>query len=231
MNVKLEAIELDKTIQCRAELNTGLVNEYADALVAGDSFPPVILFGTPQKSWIGDGWHRVLAAEQIGAKTVRAEIRKGGRSDALRFALSANAIHGQRRTNADKRRSVELALAEWPRLSDRKIAEICAVGHDMVADVRQNQLAENASSPPPPRIGRDGKERNLPKPREPDQPAPTEDDAPHVTAGPSLRPIGPPRNGLDFARMAILDLEQIKPDDAERQEAFCLVKTWIQDNE
>ena len=67
--------------------------------------------------------------------------------------------HGLKRTNADKRRSVELALAEWPNVSDRQIAEICAVGHDMVAGIRAGQLAENASCEPQPRVGKDGKAR------------------------------------------------------------------------
>jgi hypothetical protein len=60
-----------------------------------------------------------------------------------------------KRTNADKRRSVELALAEWPNVSDRQIAEICAVGYSLVAEVRQSQLPDSGSSPQP-RIGKDG---------------------------------------------------------------------------
>lgn len=66
-------------------------------------------------------------------------------------------------------------LAEWPNVSDRQIAEICAVGHDMVAGIRAGQLAENASCEPQPRIGKDGKTRKLPKKAsepEPELPAP-----------------------------------------------------------
>jgi hypothetical protein len=57
-----------------------------------------------------------------------------------------------------------LALSEWPKLSDRQIAEICAVSSEMVGDVRKKQLSESDSSPEPiTRIGRDGKERKMPK--------------------------------------------------------------------
>jgi hypothetical protein len=37
--------------------------------------------------------------------------------------------------------------------------------------------------------------------------------------------------GLQFARMAILDLEQIDKKDTERTAAFTLVRTWLHDNE
>ena len=49
-------------------------------------------------------------------------------------------------------------LAEWPNVSDRQIAEICAVGYSLVAEVRQSQLPDSGSSPQP-RIGKDGKTR------------------------------------------------------------------------
>jgi hypothetical protein len=41
----------------------------------------------------------------------------------------------------------------------------------------------------------------------------------------------PYSNGMRFAKMAILDLEQITDDDLERAEAFAFVKQWIKDHE
>jgi hypothetical protein len=43
--------------------------------------------------------------------------------------------------------------------------------------------------------------------------------------------LQPPSNGIQFARMAIMDLEKITDDDLERDEAFALVKKWIKDND
>jgi len=43
----------------------------------------------------------------------------------------------------------------------------------------------------------------------------------------ALKHPRPPLNGMQFARMAIMDLEQIRPDDMERDEAFCQVKEWL----
>lgn len=43
---------------------------------------------------------------------------------------------------------------------------------------------------------------------------------------PAPRP-GRPSNGMQFARIAIMKLEEIRDDDAERQEAFALVRSWL----
>jgi hypothetical protein len=47
---------------------------------------------------------------------------------------------------------------------------------------------------------------------------------------PKNKKLGPPSNGMQFARMAILDLGKIMEDDLEREEAFNTVKQWIKDN-
>lgn len=103
MEVELQAIVLDTSIQCRADIDTDIVDDYAERMLAGDQFPPVEAFGTNGKLWIGDGWHRVLAARQIESEVIQANVHAGGRVDALKYALGANAAHGRRRSNADKR--------------------------------------------------------------------------------------------------------------------------------
>jgi len=64
----------------------------------------------------------------------------------------ANAAHGQRRTNADKRKAVMTLLEdeEWGKWTDREIARHCAVDHTTVGRLRAS-LVENTSEPPPPR--------------------------------------------------------------------------------
>jgi ParB-like chromosome segregation protein Spo0J len=39
--------------------------------------------------------------------------------------------------------------------------------------------------------------------------------------------LGPPCDGMQFARMAIMDLEQIRDDDVERNQAFTTVMRWL----
>ena len=144
------------------------VNSYAEAMTEGAEFPAVVLFGTKDKCWIGDGWHRVMAAEQIDAMDIPAELRAGGRVDALKHALGANAVHGQRRTNADKRRCVELAVAEFDGLSSRAIADLCGVSADFVCRVRPMSSDDNAT-----RTTSDGKQypanRRTSKPTTPEE--------------------------------------------------------------
>jgi len=223
MNVSLAAIELDTSIQCRASIDTAVVSDYAERMSAGDVFPPVELFGSKARCWLADGWHRVLAAKQLGFEVISADLREGGRADALKYALGANSIHGHRRSNADKRRCVEIALREFPKLSSRAIAELCGVSH-MLVQSAMPQVEDSSTS----RTGQDGK--HYPARRE-TRPAVVEMQEPEVEPKPQPRPsrivLGPPADGMQFARMAIMDLEQIRQDDIERSEAFALVKEWL----
>lgn len=162
VHITLSAIDRDTSIQCRAEIDLSVVNDYGVRMVENDKFPPVVLFGTTEHCYIGDGWHRVLAAEACDFKTIPAILRPGGRVEALRHALAANAAHGHRRSNADKRRSVQLALTEWPDLSSVQIAERCAVSHTFVDSIRQPAtVAGSQPAAPSRRTGRDGKRRKV----------------------------------------------------------------------
>jgi hypothetical protein len=234
-SIPIESVQLDTSIQCRAGSDSAVVGEYAERMEKGDVFPPIEVYGTEARCWIGDGWHRVLAALQRGEETIMARVTAGGRIDALKHALSANSRHGQRRTNADKRRAVEIALREFPRLSSRAIAEMCGVSPDTVVRVRPGQASDSDTSA---RTGQDGKQyparRVVPVREEPayEEPAierPRFDEGPAVTIiqEKPAQTLAPPSNGLQFAQMAIMDLEQIRSDDVERAAAFDLVKRWI----
>jgi uncharacterized ParB-like nuclease family protein len=157
--LELSAIRCDCGTQIRAAIHEPTVDEYAEAMTQKADFPPVVVFHDGSQYVLADGFHRVMAASRRGQKQISADVRQGTKSDALRFALGANALHGLKRTNADKRRSVELALAEWPKLSNREIARVCAVGETLVRDTRPN-CAKSAVEPT--RIGADGKERRVP---------------------------------------------------------------------
>ncbi|MGO8928448.1 MAG: ParB/RepB/Spo0J family partition protein [Limisphaerales bacterium] len=157
--LRLDAIRLDAGTQTRAHIDDATVAEYAEAMARGDRFPPVVVFQNNGEFIMADGFHRHKAAHRARLKHILAEIRKGTRKDALRFALGANHKHGLRRTNGDKRRAVELALAEFGSQSDRLLAEMCGVSQTFVGNVR-HQLSTVYSSPR--RLGRDGKVRALP---------------------------------------------------------------------
>ena len=199
--LKLSEIVTDAGTQVRAGLNEATVADYAEALAAGGKFPPVIVFLDGNRHIAADGFHRIEAVRRIGATQIECDIRRGSKVDALKFALGCNAHHGLRRTNADKRHAVAMAFKEFPKLSDRALAEMCVVSDTFVGDIRRESTAVKPQLPPPPRIGRDGVERRLPPP--PMRPSPTIPSAPtrptngaQGTARPTLPPP-PPSQVLD----------------------------------
>jgi hypothetical protein len=140
-DVPFRWVRLAGETQAWAQLNRQVVDEYADLMRAGIEFPPVVLFFNGDESfWIGDGFHRCHAARQIGRETIRAEVRRGDERDALLYSCGANITHGWRRTNADKRRAVELLLRddEWRRWSNHQIAHHCGVTPPFVGKLRRS---------------------------------------------------------------------------------------------
>jgi hypothetical protein len=237
VNLPISAIERDLSIQCREHLNIATVNEYAEAMAAGNEFPPIVVFGSGVRAWIGDGWHRLLQQSKSTAH-IGAEVRDGGRIDAVKHALGANAAHGNRRTNADKRRCVEIALREFSKLSSRAIAEMCGVSDMFVGGIRGALQTDcNATV-----TTTDG--RQYPARRETngldvkfsgvDEPLLKTvgwiDDEPKHDPS-KLPKMPPPSRGMQFARIAIWNLEQIPEDDTELSIALQTVKEWINDKQ
>ena len=136
--LELDQIRTNGGTQSRVELNQETVAEYAQAFTAGASFPPVVVFFDGANYWLADGFHRYFGARDAGESALNAEIITGTQRDAVLYSLKANATHGLRRTNADKRKAVETLLkdAEWATWSDRKIAEVCGVSHELARQVR-----------------------------------------------------------------------------------------------
>lgn len=163
--IRLAIIVTTAGTQVRAKIDESTVEQYAAEKKEGAEFPPVVVFHDGNQFILADGFHRVMASARNGDTEVYAQIHKGTKSDALKFALIANATHGLKRTNADKRRSVELALIEWPNLSNRELEKVCAVSDSLVADVRVKTQVPESGTCPPKRIGGDGKQYKAPAPK------------------------------------------------------------------
>jgi hypothetical protein len=139
--IKLDQLTLDEGLQPRSMMQMAVVDEYAEAMQDGAVFPAITVYldGDLGTYWVADGFHRVAAARHAGRATIEAEIRDGDRREALLWSVQANATHGLRRSNLDKRRAV-LALLEdqeWRTWSDREIARRTATSHAFVARVRE----------------------------------------------------------------------------------------------
>lgn len=163
VEITLEFIKWrDLSTFVRCEIDGDQVNNLKAAYEASEYVPPVDLFASKTSDtgkmnyFIGDGWHRFHALRELGRAVIPAIVHPGGQREALKCALGANSGYGLRRTNKDKRKAVEVAIREFPRLSNRAVAELCKVSHEMVNALRI-QLTESASS----RVGRDGKTRHV----------------------------------------------------------------------
>ncbi|PWJ80603.1 ParB-like nuclease family protein [Pseudaminobacter salicylatoxidans] len=145
--VALDVIQIDGGTQSRAALNDQVVNDYADAIKAGATFPPIVVFYDGKAHWLADGFHRFHACQRAGRTSIAADIRQGTRRDAILHSVGANETHGLRRTNDDKRRAVLTLLndAEWGKWTDREIARRCAVSPQTVANVRADTVQNGQS--------------------------------------------------------------------------------------
>ena len=140
----IDVIRIDGGTQCRAEINQPKVSEYAELVESGVSFPAVRVFFDGVSYWLADGFHRYHAHKQAGQGNISADVEKGTAREALLFAISANAEHGLPRTNADKRKAVQMMLDdfEWQDWSNAEIARHCKVSVTLVASMRGDAAPE-----------------------------------------------------------------------------------------
>ena len=144
MKIPIDSIRLDGDTQSRDGVKQDIVNEYADDMREGAIFPPVVIYDDEADKWLSEGFHRLYAARQAGAQEIEAEVRQGTKRDAQLNSMRSNATHGARRTNADKRRAVEMAfrwLIEEGRslksITDTEVAEMACVTIRFVGTIRE----------------------------------------------------------------------------------------------
>jgi len=137
--INLQAIRIDGGTQAREQINQECVSEYAELVKEGVAFPPVRVFFDGTDYYLADGFHRYFAHQNAGKASIAADVVNGTLRDAILDSLGANANHGLRPTNADKRKAVQTMLDdfEWSDFSDREIARACNVSHVFVATVRR----------------------------------------------------------------------------------------------
>ena len=141
MKLKLSQIKRDGNTQARLNLNHEAVEDYSAAMREGALFPPVVVFHDGKDYWLADGFHRCAAADYAGIDIIEADIRTGGRREALRYALGANKRHGVRPTREDKRHAVNLALDDETLcgLSNRELADEIGVSEGFIRKVKRNR--------------------------------------------------------------------------------------------
>jgi DNA repair photolyase len=140
--IPIAKIQVDEATYPREKLNDEAVGDYGRVMKEGAKLPPIVVFQDGKKYFLADGWHRLEGAKSFGAKEIEADVHEGSQRDAVQFALGANDKHGVRRTNADKRRAVEIVLDDevWRQWSVNRIAKLCNVSWDLVEKTRKIYL-------------------------------------------------------------------------------------------
>jgi hypothetical protein len=140
--IALSQITVDSSVQARESIDESAVEDYAEAMKAGQEFLPVVVFHDPKTKdyLLADGFHRIKAATLAGHSEIRADVHTGTRRDAILYAVGANTKHGVRRSNKDKRRAVKMLLddQEWNCWSNHEIADHAGVSPPLVGKVRNS---------------------------------------------------------------------------------------------
>jgi hypothetical protein len=139
-NMKLSSLKLDGGTQPRERLDQGIVDQYQEEMEQGANFPPLVVFHDGSHFWLADGFHRYFAAKQAKIDSLKGEVRKGTQRDAILFSCGANASHGIRRSNKDKRRAVMILLTDekWCKWSHSKISKMTNTSQPFVSGLAKD---------------------------------------------------------------------------------------------
>ena len=155
--MKLKIADLDLSLQTRAGTDVDTINNYAEAMADGASFPDVTVFTDGKHYWLADGFHRVMAAKQNGKASISADVRKGTADDAVVFGGTANNKQGKRPTRADVQHFLSMV---WERReavfggtpTGGNFAEKCGVSRRLGCTSVEEKLAEMPKAPTRPTV-------------------------------------------------------------------------------
>lgn len=148
--LRLDNIEATAATQVRVRLDRGIIDQYTQDVKDGAAFPPIDVYCEPnsERYILADGFHRHRAFVNAEREEIGCYIHEGGLKEALIHALGANSEHGHRRSNADKRHAVEMALKdpEISQLQQQEIADICRVHTRTVRRIQNDILSKDSSN-------------------------------------------------------------------------------------
>jgi len=219
MKMFCDNIEATEATQVRARLNKETIDQYREEIETGAEMPPVVVFAEDgsQRYILADGHHRLYAHIHADLKEIEVDLRVGDMHDALEFALQANRAHGLRMTNADKVKSVKMALAD-PELAQRtqqEIADIVGITREAVNRISRRDTLDAAKDVD----GEPGEsEENKPENVRATKPEPTQEE---VERG-ELRQAASLVKALPYGGEETIHLE-LTPDDVADLE---YISTW-----
>lgn len=254
------ALRIDGGTQPREGINVQRVGLYAEAMGEGEVFPPCKAVFDGTDYWLYGGFHRYHAAGKAGLALpveVRNGTLEDARWLALAENKEHDCeTSGMRRSNEEKRRAVYAALRLRPGMSNPAIAEHCGVDEGTVRNARAKLQASSEIPKMESRtvertvngqtqtytvntvgIGRRAAPAPAAPPADTEVPVNESTDGPeqHQESGPqeesSNAPrAAPPAIGRKWAYEAINCLKRIPENDAQRGEAFRMVRGYIRAN-
>jgi len=101
----LEEVREHEDFQLRADgVSLPHVNKLARQIEAGKELPPIKVAAIGKALYVIDGFHRLHAARKAKRHSIRAQVARMSRTEALEEARLANTTHGKSLTRADKQR-------------------------------------------------------------------------------------------------------------------------------
>jgi hypothetical protein len=150
----IETIRTDGGVQSRERINEEYVTELVEVIKSGKRLPPIEVYGDGNELWAADGFHRILAHIKADKRTIRCNVHKGSRADAIWASVAANQEHGLRRTHGDLAKAIKMAVEAMPKMSQTAIAQHVGCTHGRVSQV----VNINNLTRPDKVTGKDGKE-------------------------------------------------------------------------
>ena len=142
--IAVSDIRLDGGTQPRASIDYDVVAEYAAEMSEGITFPPVDVFFDGVDYWLGNGFHRLHAANHAGLTRLCANVHRGDIQAARDFACgTCNATHGLRETVEDRHRRIQIMIQDHSDWSNRRLADHCGVSDMTVARVKKESDFNN----------------------------------------------------------------------------------------
>lgn len=174
--LELKSIRTDGGTQVRRKLDAARSADYAQDMLNGDVFPPMLVAFDGSDYWLSCGFHRYHALLKNKKEEAEVLVRKGTVRDAILWAMEDNLKHGLRLTNEEKRELVNRNLddEEWSKDSDREIGRRCGVSRMTVGRMRLERIkakvaAEKAAKQEPVAV-----KEETPAPKQPAQEAPVD---------------------------------------------------------
>lgn len=141
--IPISSLRLDGGTQQREHLDEQTIQDYADAMLSGATFPPIVAYSDGVDTWLADGFHRVYAAQRAKLKEIVADVRRGGQREARWASFAANSTHGLPRTRDDVALILRNIFADeqWAKTSVREIAEHTGIAKSTVQRHRDSILS------------------------------------------------------------------------------------------